>query len=570
MNTMEDRRFPIALDVITPLSVGAGNDNDWVKGLDFVQKDNKVYVIDIQKAAAAGVDIGQLTQLFLKYDDRGIAQLLGRQIENVSRLVFDAPVVTNNNIKTFLRTQFYDKPVVAGSSIKGALRSALFHYLRTDEEDNASVFGSMTEGTDFMRFVRISDIEMPDTVLVNTKIFNLRGRGNDWEGGWKHRAGSKDGAPSTTYDFNPVGFNTLYECVKPGRKGYGHLTLAGNAFRLIEEKYGHGLSHAEKKKRLMKGSLGDLFQVVNQVTSGYLAKEKAFFERFSAERSDELLEHITYLQSLIPADGSSCLLKMSAGVGFHSITGDWQYRDYVDAPGFHAGGRDAGKKKYKSRKVAEYERHLQLMGFVRLRGLSADEASQCEQTLNAQHRERIEQLMAPIRRREADRAEKAAAEQRRRQQAEEERKRQADYDALMVSARQAYQDNRWDEAIDMAKEAAGLYPDKAEVFQLMERSRMAKEAVEFRQREAAANAQKFSQPLGELLKGKTSVGNLIGTMAKWLKADGHTFGAAEYAVFLNEVKKLPPKELKRMVEKRKDLQKVVGEEQTQRLFNALF
>jgi CRISPR/Cas system CSM-associated protein Csm5 (group 7 of RAMP superfamily) len=46
---MEDKRYPIELEVITPLSVGAGNDNEWVEGLDFVQKEGKVYVIDMQR-----------------------------------------------------------------------------------------------------------------------------------------------------------------------------------------------------------------------------------------------------------------------------------------------------------------------------------------------------------------------------------------------------------------------------------------------------------------------------------------------------------------------------------------
>ena len=54
---MEDKKYHIELEVLTPLSAGAGNDNEWTKGIDFVQKDLKVYVIDIKKAAEEGVDI---------------------------------------------------------------------------------------------------------------------------------------------------------------------------------------------------------------------------------------------------------------------------------------------------------------------------------------------------------------------------------------------------------------------------------------------------------------------------------------------------------------------------------
>ena len=108
---MEDIKYPIELEVITPLSVGAGNDNEWTRGIDYVQKDGKIYVIDIQKAVANGVDVDRLTNLFLKYDEKGITQLLGNNLEKVSRYIFNAPVPTINSIKAFLRTQLFDKPV---------------------------------------------------------------------------------------------------------------------------------------------------------------------------------------------------------------------------------------------------------------------------------------------------------------------------------------------------------------------------------------------------------------------------------------------------------------------------
>ena len=152
MMLMEDRKFDIELEVITPLSVGAGNDNDWMRGIDYIQKDGKVYVLDIKKAVEQGIDIDKLTMLFQNRDDKGISLLIGNKLEEVSRYVFPAPVNTQNPIKSFLRTQLYDKPVVAGSSIKGSVRSALFNYLRDDEKTNEEVFGNMKEGTDLMRF----------------------------------------------------------------------------------------------------------------------------------------------------------------------------------------------------------------------------------------------------------------------------------------------------------------------------------------------------------------------------------------------------------------------------------
>ncbi len=385
---MEDKKYPIELEVLTPLSVGAGNDNDWIKGLDFVQKDQKVYVIDIQKAAALGVDIDRLTDLFLKYDDKGICQLLGNQLEQVSRIIFSAPVSTNNNIKSFLRTQLYDRPVIPGSSIKGSVRSALFNYLRDREERNEDVFGNMKDGTDFMRFIRIADVEMPSTILVNTKIFNLQGQGNDWQGGWKHQMNK------TTADYNPIGFNTLYECVAPGQEGYGNIILAGKAFELLEKSHAQ-ISHIEKKRQLLESPINHVFGVINQVTKNYLLKEKAFFEKYPASRTDEIIDKIDELLRLLPGDGSYCLLKMSAGVGFHSITGDWKFDDYSNT-GIWDDRRNAGKKKYKSRKTADYQGRLQLMGFVKIRLLNDQEAKEKECSLQQVHQDRIEQILAPF------------------------------------------------------------------------------------------------------------------------------------------------------------------------------
>jgi len=562
---IEDKKYPIELEVITPLCVGAGNDNDWVKGIDFVQKDGKVYVIDMQKAAAHGVPIDQLTNLFLKNDEAGISLLLGNQIEQLSKYVFDAPARTDNNIKTFLRTQLYDKPLVAGSSIKGSVRSALFNYLRTNEEKNEEVFGTMRDGTDFMRFIHIGDIEMPSTILVNSKIFNLRKNNGSWYGGWKHR-GTFYGDSHTDNNYHPEGFNTLYECVAPGNKGLGNISLAVNAFSLLE-KYGQGKSpYANKKHTLLNEPVKRLFQVINDVTKGYLQKEYAFFMKYDAERSDEVTSCIESLLSMIPSDGSCCLLKMSAGVGFHSITGDWQYDDY-DETGFRTDYPHAGKKKYKSRKIAEYEHRLQLMGFVRLRALSEDEAKERVVTLQHSHQILINNILQPISQREAERKLKLAEEQERKRKAEEEKKKQEAFVSTLEQSRMDYSAGTWSEAIAHAEEALRLFPDNNEAIELIAKIKKAQEVENFRQQEVIAAEHKFSQPLADVLRGKSSsAGNLIGTLAKWLKMNGRTLGETEYAALLSEAQNLPAKEQKNLKGKCKNL---LNEEQIQRLLRDL-
>ena len=555
---MEDKRYPIELEVITPLSVGAGNDNEWVKGLDFVQKEGKVYVIDMQKVAAAGVDVEALTALFLKSDDLGISQLLGGKIGELSRYVFDLPAKTDNNIKTFLRTQFYDKPLVVGSSIKGSIRSALFNYLRMDEQKNEEVFGTMKDGTDFMRFIRIGDVEMPSTVLVNTKLFNLRKGGEEWLGGWKQLMNKTIG------DYNPVGFNTLYECVAPGEKGLGNISLAVNAFSLLEE-FGNVRSpYASKKRKLLNEPINCLFQVINDVTKAYLQKEQAFFQKYDAERSDEVLSCIESLLSMIPSDGSSCLMKMSAGVGFHSITGDWQYDDY-DKTKLWTDGRHAGKKKYKSRKIAEYNHRLQLMGFVCLHALSQDEATKREQALQQRHEDQQTKILDAVKQREIDIQQKAAAEQARRQAVELEKQKTEEYNRLILQAKQNMNSELWEEAIANLEKAAVLYPEKTEVAQLKADCQKAKSIAEYRLQEQKNAEQKFSQPLSEVIKGKASAGNLVGTTVKWLKAEGHSFGQEEQTAFIAGAKNLGAEEIRKLKSKLSDLAKVAGKECVEQL-----
>lgn len=383
---MDNHKYNIELEVITPLSVGAGNDNDWINGVDYIQTNGWVYVLDLQKIAKAGFDMNRLASLFLKSDDKGIVNMLGNRLNDLYKYRFRSPAETANPIKTFQKTQLYGTPNIAGSSLKGSIRSALFKYLRTAEKDNVAVFGSMKDGTDFMRFIRVTDFEMECTKLINTKLFNLRKDGADWYGGWKHSMFN------TTENFDPVGFNTLYECAEPESIGYGSITLAANAFELLK-KQGAMMTCRSKKESLMNGTIKDLFHVINIATRDYLKKERTFFETYPAERSEELIDCIDELLALIPSDDSSCLMKMSAGVGFHSITGDWQYKDYCDEPGYWEIGRNSGKKKYKSRKIAVYKGKLQLMGFVKMREMNSEELAEAIAIMKEEHEEVLAKLL---------------------------------------------------------------------------------------------------------------------------------------------------------------------------------
>ena len=221
----------------------------------------------------------------------------------------------------------------------------------------------MKVGDVFTRFIHVGDVIMPSTQLVNSKIFNLQKVYDDWEGGWKFKK-SRPGTRSTSDNYSPNGFNTIYECVTPGAKGIGTIDMMRDAYDLLCKNVSRQ-RYYDKKKSLMESGINELFSIINTTTWNYLQKELEFFEKYKTDRVDEIINSINAIMNKIPEDDCGyCIMKMSAGAGFHSITGDWQYDDYYDAPGFRGYEKI---HRYKSRKIVEFNRRLQLMGLVLIR-----------------------------------------------------------------------------------------------------------------------------------------------------------------------------------------------------------
>ena len=57
---MADKRYKVGLEILTPIHIGTGKENDWVKGADFAQKGGRVYVIDIKTAVEKGINVPSL------------------------------------------------------------------------------------------------------------------------------------------------------------------------------------------------------------------------------------------------------------------------------------------------------------------------------------------------------------------------------------------------------------------------------------------------------------------------------------------------------------------------------
>lgn len=556
-----NKKYYIKLTAVTPLSVGAGNEAEWVKGADYVIKDNKVYILDLHRVAEEGIDLNKLSELFLVGNHEGIVNILGGKIDNVAMYVFDLPCSTENNIKAFERSQMHDLPVVAGSSLKGAIRSVLFNYLRDNEQKNEDVFGTMKEGTDFMRFIKIGDIEMPETELFNTKIFNLHGSKEDWKGGWKHalKEGTSDSHKSN-------GFNTIYECVAPGVSGIGSVMFGKQQLKLLLKellrKNLPDVAHGEKKRQIINGGIKELFAIINGFTRNYLLKEKAFFEKYPAERTGQVLDSIDYLLRMIPEDDSFCLLKMSAGVGFHTITGDWQYDDY-SRTGLHVDGRNAGKQKYKSRKIAEQKDGLSLMGFVKLSVSTENEYTSYVDGLNATCTHRLQVTIDK----------KAQAEAEAEAKKQEFQKKENDYVKLLSEAKTAEDAGNYREAISKAEEAHKIFENRPEPDDIIIRNRSLASQQELAEAKAAKKAieeaarnDKYGRPLAEVLAySKYTSQELL----KWTKVETNVFKENEYSILFEVLKPLDVKQLKVAIKSKKDVIKAIGDEYASRLFAEL-
>ena len=370
-----NKKYTVTAQVLTPLSIGQGSEKDWVYGVDFLTAEDDdeqlwMYHLNIAKMIEVGVDVNRISSLFANGRPQEIKQLVGNKLSQVSDFQMPLPISDTaglaNPIKTFLRNPLTNRPVLAGSSLKGAIRSVLFADLAKDEDKrklkeerdpNACIFGEMRKDNDFMRFIRVGDFEFEKTCLVNTKIYNLHQEGREWEGGWKHSANN------TNTSFDPIGFNTLYECLPPDATAKGSIMFADKLFAMIPNQ-----PLWSKKQNIISAPdiAIKICDIINDYTFNYLNKEMDFFvEYWQGDGSSNIREQIEYLQDMIDnCDTNQCILKMSAGAGFHAITGDWLFADYTDAAQLD---RKRGGELPKSRKIAvSGTKAFAPMGFIKL------------------------------------------------------------------------------------------------------------------------------------------------------------------------------------------------------------
>jgi len=350
--------------VLTPLHIGSGQ--KWAETFDFLYEDGRVRVFNreslfeqLSQTQASGKQSG--VDFYIKCLEESNRQGKG-DFQRFLNDQIDLDLVTFREypmngsgpaaeIAALLRNGM-QQPFVPGSSIKGAMRSALLHYLHHrpgggevfDKNIDNSLLGNFERS--ILRYVRPSDVELSETALYNIRLFNLRLAGFDWESGFK-------GDKLTTLEvFTP-------------RKATGAFRLAvdNGLMQLVKEKHPeilHRLTHPLIKET---DPAQFLFSVINGATQTHLKREIDFFERYDeAQDTASVINNLNYLLKVSESLTKGCVLRMAWGSGFHSMTGDTQFRDHCET-GFWDRGKDYGKKKYKSRRLAA-DGQLLPMGFV--------------------------------------------------------------------------------------------------------------------------------------------------------------------------------------------------------------
>lgn len=551
-----NKKYNLEIEVLTPLSIGAGQEKDWTRGIDFVVNNGSLYKLNLKKMLREGVNPDELSSYFATKNELGLIRKFAGRLEAVSDAIIPLPIQSDNDVKAFVKNQLNGEPVLTGSSLKGAIRSVLFQYLGGDSKDGREVFGSPTDGDEFMRFIKISDAEFDETSLVNTKIFNLRKVNNEWLGGWKDtRIVKKENATYsetfTNKDYNSVGFNTLYECLMPQQKGHMAIMMASSIYDKYEsEKKRHHIK-AEKKSPILHEDISTLFCIINKHTEEYLLKEKDFFETYATNKTDVIIRSIDSLLDQIPSDNSYCVLKMSAGSGFHSITGDWQFKDYsingLDTSRKVSRGLFNEDKSAKSRKIADWDNNLSLMGFVKL---TPDDVVRKHEEQEAQ----------------AQREQEA---------------RQAQYNAAIAEVKQLIDAEQYEMALDKFQSASALFPKgkqseiDADLLKEKVASFQEKRAVEQNQREEAERRrQENAIPLSEKIAKAQKIPTLCGNVKTWMKQNGvDSLDDDNLQVIFDKVKdivsQMKPKDQAKLSGLGKDVESLVGTNTASRWFHEI-
>ena len=269
---------------------------------------------------------------------------------------------TPNEIRRFYRTGAGNY-ALPGTSLKGAIRSVFLAELKNQAEYSNSLgrsrqkdelgelMGNITNN--LMRFIQVGDVDFtrrPTVDIRRTKVFSADSSTKDHgeEGKWKHgntsfNGDSKHSSVFADSRYGQDGFVTFYETLIPDKHQLPPSLTVRLGSHLPHELGRHAIGtyidngikkpNVPNYEELLAERSGEwLLKTIRAHTHQYLTREKAYFGKFENADLDKLKPVQDRLDALIKQnkEPDSCLLRVGAGVGFHSITGDWQDRSQKD------------------------------------------------------------------------------------------------------------------------------------------------------------------------------------------------------------------------------------------------
>lgn len=360
--------YYLKLTVLSPVHIGADAEKRLVKNLDVFYEAPKLYKVKI-KALYQALEKRKLLDLFdtiAQGNEITLPNDLLKELDANGKPIDAEP---SEDIKTHIRNGM-GLAYLPGSSIKGALRSILYHHIAKAKnlKKSDAILREFRDGTndiqsDILRFFRTTDSESlkeNDIEYRISKALSRAGQPNeeaDKNNEWQKTILWKNGGRATFFEGLKIGATTTL------RIGF----MVGVP------------AQATSVKDLLFPENGDLlqnlFKLINEFTLEHLTREVHFLQLNPIKESNfiiaQLEKYKTEVESLIKNGNKACLMRIGAGGGFHSITGDWQYTNHTKP--LEKKDRGNKGKRYKTRRFVTNNNPInaEYMGFVRLEKTNA-------------------------------------------------------------------------------------------------------------------------------------------------------------------------------------------------------
>ena len=359
----------ITLEVISPIHIGGASENHFGIGMDVFWQNGVLYRVDL-KDLAPFFDDRTTSMIATARSGKEIQRALlskGLNIKQVAKEAWDCPYQPEQDeVKALIRDGF-GKRLIPGSSIKGALRSHLFRSMansdanslnglkqtvkRADDgrrvkrpvsefekrllETDIEVNTRKKEYLQLLRFLQVSDFSFDTSEIHPVKIYNLKRDRGEWYGAWKDRNSQRNSENNNEWMFSPRGFVTHYEVIAKHQQSSGRIVFNEppndggykSSYQAFMSKFGQNFPGD-------KMMVYDLFSMVNQNTLDFIEQELEYFDEYVDNEyviDNQITPFYERLKEQVAHLKNACILRVGGGSSFHSITGNWLYKDHIES-----------------------------------------------------------------------------------------------------------------------------------------------------------------------------------------------------------------------------------------------